>query len=288
MRTPDARSIRSRAARIAAASATAVLAGPLAGAVAGAAAPTQATPPVTQPALEPAAAGYDIGIANVPVAFTVGDTQATFAVTVCNQGTVPTGAIQVQYAVPTGAGYVSPPGNNGGDGRLLDLAVGDLAVGASTTIQIVVGFAVGQTSPLVTAAEVTGAAGVDVDSTPTPDPIGFGAANEDDRLVGTDACTVETDASEDDRDVAVLDLQAGITTTSTTSTPSTTTPPPSSLVTVITTAPGPGVSPATLPVTGTPSGGSRNPLVLLAVALPVAWLGAVLSLRSRRLQGAGR
>lgn len=285
MRTPDARLVPSRARRVAIAAAAAAVTGPLFSGAVAAAAPVQVTPPVTQPGLAPAAVGYDVGIANVPVSFTVGDTQATFAVTVCNQGTVATGPIEVQYAVPTGAGYVSPAGNNG-DGRLLDLTVSDLAVGASTTIQIVVGFAVGQTSPLVTAAEVTATAGVDVDSTPTPGPIPFGAGNEDDRLVGTDACTVETDASEDDRDVAVLDLQAGIPTTAPTTT--STTLPVTSLVTVITTVPGPGVSPATLPVTGTPAGGSRNPVVLLAVALPVAWLGAVLSLRARRLQGLAR
>lgn len=285
MRTPVVGLVRSRAARplaLAAATSVVLLSG---GGIAGAQeSPGGSSTTTATTVLAPAAAGYDVGVSNVPTSFTVGTTQATFTVTVCNQGTVNTGPVVVQYAVPTGAGYVNPvSGNN--DGRLLELNVADLAPGASSTFPIVVGFAQGQGSPLVTAAEVITDSGTDVDSTESADPITFGAANEDDRLVATDACTVETDASEDDRDIAVLDLVGGIPTTTA---PTTTSAPPSSLVTVVTTAPGPGVSPGTLPVTGTPAGGSRNPMVLLAVALPVAWLGAVLSLRARRLEAIRR
>ncbi|MEZ5236432.1 MAG: hypothetical protein R2749_27620 [Acidimicrobiales bacterium] len=286
MRTPDVAPSRSRQARpIVAAAAAAAAASVLV--LSGAAAGAQETPAAsstTTTGLAPAAVGYDVGLSNVPTAFTIGDTQATFTLTVCNQGTVNTGPVVVQYAVPTGAGYVNPvSGNN--DGRLLEVNVADLAPGASSTFPIVVGFAQGQSSPLITAAEVITDSGTDVDSTESADPITFGSANEDDRLSSTDACGSETDASEDDRDIAVLDLQAGIPTTTA---PTTTAPPPSSLVTVITTVPGPGVSPNTLPATGTPDSGARSPLTLLAVALPVAWLGTVLSLRSRRLQATAR
>lgn len=231
---------------------------------------------VDQIVFAPAASGYDLALTNTLVSYTPGATQATFRVTVCNQGTAASGAATINYVVPTGAGYLNPSTSNP-DGRFLELTLpASLAAGASTTFDVVVGFPANQSTPLVTAAEIGTDSGADVDSTPSVTPA-FGAANEDDRVSTADACGVNTDASEDDRDIVALNLSAQVTTTTTT----TTTGPTTTTTRVVT--PGPGVSPATLPVTGAVDGNARNPLVLLAVALPVSWMGVVLALRARRL-----
>ncbi len=283
MRTPDAIRLPARVIRLTAA---AVLAVPFIGTATAAAAPSQTTPPVSQPDLAPAAAGYDIGLSNTILSYNPGDLQATFRVTVCNQGTDPSGAVGFQFFVPTGAGYVTPTSSNP-DGRLLDVTLTSpsLAAGASEQVDITVGWAVSQTSPIVTAAQVTTTAGTDVDSSNGTPPIAAGVVGEGDLTNANDACTVESAGADDDnRDIAVLNLQAAPTTTT-----STTAPTPSSLNTTVTTAvPGPGVSPNTLPITGTPRNDARSPLLAVALALPLGWLGVVLSIRGRRLQGAAR
>ncbi len=223
---------------------------------------------------------YDLGLTNVLTSFDPTTRQATFRVTVCNQGTAASGAATVEYVLPAGLTYVSPSAVGP---RLTLTLPASLAPGGCTTFDIVAEVAPGTTGQLVTAAEIGTDSGDDIDSTPSTTPA-VGSAAENDRTVVGDALTVNTDPSEDDRDIAILDIAVPP--------PPTTAPPITAPPTTPTTAPPvttPGTRPTavTLPATG-PAEGVRNPAIVLAAALALAWFGAVVARRGSLLGGGKR
>ncbi len=99
----------------------------------------------------------------VPSQVQVGE-QTTFTITIVNQGPSAASGVVVTDTLPAGVSYVSDNGGGAFDPASGDWTIGDLAVGASASLSIVV--TVDDVGTFTNVAEVTAANEDDIDSTP--------------------------------------------------------------------------------------------------------------------------
>ncbi len=151
---------------------------------------------------------YDLALTQVYTSDNFGDTtdgvietgsDATFTITVTNQGTIDATTFDVIDYIPAGFTLNDPAWNDNGDGTAT-FTGGPLAVGNSDDITITLTATTATAGDIVNWAEISADDGADVDSTPNTDvlddnqPAGPGAP--------TDNVNDNTDGDEDDHDPA--------------------------------------------------------------------------------------
>jgi uncharacterized repeat protein (TIGR01451 family) len=140
---------------------------------------------------------YDLALTKAYVSDTFGATddgvvldgaQATFAITVTNQGTVDASVLEITDHLPAGLVLSDDAWTDNGDGTA-SIDIGPIDAGASETVEITVDVVDAVAGDLVNRAEISADDGNDIDSTTDADPDNDGPVTDD-----------EVDNTNDDQD----------------------------------------------------------------------------------------